>query len=115
MADIKDKPVTPDEPEASRDSKSKRTWTEEIEVQGDKLVACVKELAAEGRVKRIRITEPDGDIVLDIPLTIGAIAGGAVVIAAPLLAIIGAVAAFVSKVKVEIVRDGDEPSTKEPT
>ena len=76
----------------------KRTWTEEIEVAGDQLVASVKRLAAEGQVKRIRITEPDGDLLVELPLTIGAIAGGAVVLAAPLLAVIGALAAFVSKV-----------------
>lgn len=86
----------------------KRTWTEEIEVAGDQLVKRVKELAADAQVKRIRITEPDGDLVLEVPLTIGALAGGAVVLAAPLVAVIGALAAFVTKVKVEVVRDGDD-------
>ena len=85
-----------------------RSWTEEIEVAGDQLVARVKELAADAQVKRIRITEPDGDLVLEVPLTIGAIAGGAVVLAAPLLAVIGALAAFVTKVRIEVVRDEEE-------
>jgi Domain of unknown function (DUF4342) len=80
-----------------------RTWTEEIEVAGEELVAKVKRLAAEGRVKRIRLVEPDGDIILEMPLTIGAIAGGAVVLAAPLLAVIGALAAFVTKVRIEVI------------
>ena len=97
------------EPAASDAKSHKRTWAEEIEVAGDQLVASVKRLAAEGSVRRIRITEPDGDLVLEVPLTIGAIAGGAVVLAAPLLAIIGAVAAFFTKVKVEVIRDGDKP------
>jgi len=87
----------------------KRHWTEEIEVAGDQLVAYVKRIAAEGQVRRVRITEPDGDLVLEVPLTIGAIAGGAVVVAAPLLAVIGAVAAFFAKVRLEIVRDGAGP------
>ncbi len=69
----------------------------------------VKELAAESHVKRIRVIEPDGDIALDIPLSYGAIAGGAFVIAAPVLAVIGALAAFVAKVKIEIVRDDKKP------
>ena len=80
-------------------------WIEEIEVAGEKLVEEVKRLAAEGKVRRIRIYEPDGDIAVDIPLTVGAIACGAVVLAAPILAIVGALAAFVTKVKIEIVRD----------
>jgi Domain of unknown function (DUF4342) len=88
-----------------------RTWTEEIEVAGEELVAKVKRLAAEGRVKRIRLVEPDGDIILEMPLSIGAIAGGAVILAAPLLAVIGALAAFVTKVKVEVIRTDTAPPT----
>lgn len=90
----------------------KPTWTEQIEVRGEELVACVKRLAAEGQVKRIRVIEPDGDILLEMPLTIGAIAGGAVILAAPLLAVLGALAAFVSKVKIEVVRNGLVPEDK---
>lgn len=90
----------------------KPTWTEQIHVRGDELVACVKRLAAEGQVKRIRVLEPDGDIILDVPLTIGAIAGGAVILAAPLLAVLGALAAFVAEVKIEIVRNGHQPKGK---
>ena len=83
---------------------SERTWIEEIEVSSDKLKEKVEGLAAEASVRRIRIKEPDGDIAVDIPLTVGAVAGGAIVLAAPVLALIGAVAAFFAKVKVEIVR-----------
>ncbi len=86
----------------------KRTWIEEIEVAGEELVTRVKQLAADNRVKRIRVIEPDGDIALEIPLTYGAIAGGAVVVAAPVLAILGALAAFVAKVKIEVVNEIDD-------
>lgn len=85
--------------------KDKKTWTEEVEVSADKLMEKVKEWAAEASVRRIRVKEPDGDIAVDIPLTVGAAAGGAIVIAAPILAIIGALIAFFAKVKVEIVRE----------
>jgi hypothetical protein len=86
------------------------SWTEHIEVAGEDLVASVKRLAAEGKVSRIRLVEPDGDIVLEMPLTIGAIADSAVVLAAPVLAVIGALAAFVTKVKLEVVRNGNPPA-----
>lgn len=89
--------------------KDKKTWKEEIEVSSDKLMEKVKELAAEASVRRIRIKEPDGDIAVEIPLTIGAVAGGAIVIAAPILAIIGALIAFFAKVKVEIIREEQKP------
>ena len=86
----------------------KRTWAEEIEVAGERLVEKVKELAEEGNIRRLRVIEPDGDVAVDIPLTVGAIAGGAVVLAAPVLAILGAVAVFATKVRIEVTRGEDE-------
>jgi hypothetical protein len=82
---------------------------EEIEVAGNDLLSRIKALAEEGRVKRIRITEADGDIVLDIPLAVGALAGGALAIAAPALALIGVIAGMVSRVKLEITREEQNP------
>ena len=91
-----------------------KSWVEEIEIAGEQLVEKIKELAAEGKVRRLRILEPDGDIAVAIPLTVGAIAGGAMVLAAPILAIVGAIAAFAAKVKIEIVReDEEEPAGEE--
>lgn len=92
---------------------SDRSWIEEIEVAGEQLVEQVKKLAADAQVRRIKIYEPDGDIAVDIPLTVGAIAGGAVAIAAPVLAVIGALAAFVTKVKIEVVREEEKDETSE--
>ena len=110
MAKKATKTSTP-KPADEADASHKPTWTEQIHVRGDELVASVKRLAAEGQVKRIRVIEPDGDIMIEMPLTIGAIAGGAVILAAPLLAVLGALAAFVAEVKVEVVR-GTEPAKK---
>lgn len=97
--------------ESTTETRSKPTWSEQIEVSGEQLVAKIKKLAAEGQISKVRITEPDGDLVLEVPLTLGAIAGGAVVLAAPALAIISAIAAFVTKVKVEVVRNGSGPDS----
>lgn len=91
------------------ETENRKSIGEEIEVAGEKLVEKVKELANEGSVRRLRILEPDGDIAVDVPLAVGAIAGGAVVIAAPVLAVLGAIAAFAAKVRVEVVRE-EEPA-----
>jgi Domain of unknown function (DUF4342) len=97
-------------PSGASDTGHKRaTWTQNVDLVGDELVSFVKKLAADGKVSRIRIIEADGDIVIDMPLTLGAIAGGAVVLAAPMLAILGALAAFMTKVRLEIIRSGDAP------
>ena len=91
--------------ENSTENNKKRTWIEEIEVASEELVNRVKQLAADNKVKRIRVIEPDGDIALEIPLTYGAIAGGAVVLAAPVLAILGTLGAFAARLKIEIVNE----------
>jgi hypothetical protein len=85
----------------------KRTFTEEIEITGNHLVDEIKKLIAEGNVRQIRIKASDGDTYLETPLTIGAIAGGVVVLAAPWLAILGVIAALVTRVQIEVVREED--------
>ena len=102
--------MTSDSPKTQKED---RSWVEEIEVSGDKLKEKVEGLAAEASVRRIRIKEPDGDIAVDSPLTVGAVAGGAIALAAPILALIGVIAAFFAKVKVEVVREeADKKGTK---
>lgn len=81
------------------------------DVAGIHLVDRIKELLAEGNARAIRVRTDDGKVVLEIPLTAGAVTGGVVVLAAPWLAILGALAALVARVKVEIVH---EPADEEP-
>ena len=78
-------------------SSQTRTVVEEVKVAADELVRKVHELLHEGNVRRI-IVKKDGHIVMEIPLTVAAIG----VIAAPVLAAIGALAAFVGKYTIVI-------------
>jgi hypothetical protein len=91
---------------------SKKTFTEEIEVAGDKLIERIKEIVAEGNVRSLRLKASDGDIVLETPLTVGVVAGGVVALAAPWLAVLGVIAALVTHVTVEVVREIDEDDDK---
>ncbi len=94
----------------------RRTIFEEIEVAGDQLVEKVKELAREGGVRQLKITAEDGDAFVEVPLNIGLVVGGVVVLAAPWLAILGAIAAMVAKVRIEVERDvDDDESTANPS
>jgi len=94
---------------------TKRTMSEEIEVAGNQLVERVKALIHEGNVRQLRIKAQDGDTQLELPLTIGVLAGGAVALAAPWLAVLGVVAALVTHVKIEVEREEPEtPALKEP-
>ncbi len=89
----------------------RQTFSEQIEVAGAQLVGQVKRLLAEGNARTLRIKEPDGDVVLEINLTVGAFAGGAVVLGAPWLAVLGAIAALATRVSVEIVYDNPAAAT----
>jgi hypothetical protein len=85
-------------------TKEEHTWMEEIEVAGNQLVERVKELVAEGNVRRLILRTQDDKMIMEIPLTAGAVVGGAVILFVPLLAALGALAALIARVKVQIVR-----------
>lgn len=88
--------------------KAEHSWVEEIEMASDQLVSRVKELIAEGNVRRLIIRKPDGEVMLEVPLTAGVAVGGVFTIVAPVLAALGALAALIVQVKVEVVREGSE-------
>jgi hypothetical protein len=97
-----------EEQPGGKQEQQERTWTEEFEVAGNQLVERVRELIEEGNVRHIIIRKPDDEVLLDIPLTTGMAVSGAVAFFAPPLAALGAVAALVARVKLEVVRVTDD-------
>ncbi len=96
--------------------KPKRTFSEEIELQGEHLVERVKDIIAQGNVRKLIIRNAEDKNVVELSLTTATIAGGMVVLAAPWLAALGAIAALVARLKIEIVREvpeGEEEAPKE--
>jgi hypothetical protein len=83
-------------------------FSEEFKVRGEELVEKVKQLIHEGNVRRMIIKDDEGKVYLEIPVTFGLI--GALI--APMLAAVGAVAAMVANLKIEVVRN-DEPENPE--
>jgi hypothetical protein len=107
--DVENKPTdgTPNLGEESTKT-GERTWIEEIEMAGSQLVERVKELIDEGNVRRVIIRTSDDRLLLEVPLTAGAVVGGVLTVFAPVLAALGALAALLARVKVQIVRtEGD--------
>ena len=80
------------------------TFTEQIEIAASDLVDKTKELIEEGNVRRLIIRNQDDEVLLEVPLTAGVVVGGAVTIVAPVLAALGALAALLTHVKIEVVR-----------
>ena len=71
--------------------------SEKFTVSGADLVEKVKQLVHEGNIRRIRVLQK-GVLIMEIPLTAGAI----VILAAPVLAALGAFAALVTECTIEV-------------
>ena len=82
---------------------------EEIKVTGAKLMDKLKELIKEGNVRRIVLRNPQGRVLLDMPLTAG-IAGAALL---PFWAAVGAVAVLATDYSILVERDPGTAVTKE--
>jgi len=77
------------------------TTKEKFTVSGSRLVEKVKQLIHEGNIRRVRLLH-GGKVVMEIPLTIGAPAAAIGILAAPVLAAIGAFAALVTECTIEV-------------
>lgn len=86
----------------------KRTVVERVEVAGNELVDRVKGLIEESNARRVIIRDKEGEELMTLPLTFGVVAGGLITAAAPLLAALGALAALVTRVRLEIIREVDD-------
>ena len=84
---------------------------ERFTVSGRNLVEKVKELVHQGNIRRVRLIHEEKPLI-DIPLSIGAPAAVVVVLAAPLLAALVAIAALVKECTVEIERVEDTDENK---
>jgi hypothetical protein len=80
---------------------------EEFRIKSEEVVEKIKELIHEGNVRRVIIKDEEGKTLLEIPVTLGVI--GALI--APWLAAIGAVAAMVAQLKIEVIRLEEEEKT----
>ena len=86
--------------------------TERIKVKGNQVIDKVKQLIREGNIRRIRIVHEERTI-LEIPLTIGAPAAAITIMAAPILAALGAFAALVTECTIEVEKGDDAGKNEE--
>jgi len=93
--------------EMSQYDKEGKTWTEQVEIAAEELVDRVKELIESGNVRRIIIRNANDDVLLEIPLTAGVAVGGLFTVMLPVFAALGAMAALLARVKIEVIRTDD--------
>jgi Domain of unknown function (DUF4342) len=80
-----------------------RTFFEEFKVKGKDLVDKIKNLVHEGNIRRIILKDEHGHTYLEIPLSIAAVG----VLAAPLIAGLGAIAALVANFTLVVERSDE--------
>jgi hypothetical protein len=75
--------------------------TEEFRVNGEELLARVKELIHAGNIRRVIIKDKDGKVLIEFPLTFGVVG----FVLAPTLAAVGAVAALITEATIVVEKD----------
>ncbi len=95
---------------------SPRSFYEEINVAGNQLIERINALVNEGNIRRLIIKDNSGRTLIEVPLTLGVVAGTSVAIFAPFLAAIGAIAALVAQVHIIVERyENPADAAKEKT
>lgn len=95
--------------------KQPRTWVEEIDIAGRDLVERVQDLFRQGNVRRVILRDANGNVLLELPLAAGVAVGGVAVLAVPMVAALGAIAALVTNCRLQVVRAEEvEPTEAGP-
>ena len=74
---------------------------ESFSINGEQLLKKVKELIAEGNVRKITITDKSGKELMSFPLSVGVVGA----LFAPVLAAVGALAALVGECTITVERE----------
>ena len=85
--------------------------TERFTVAGSQVIEKIKQLIHEGNIRKVRLLH-DERTILEIPLSIGAPAVAISILAAPLLAALGAFAALVTECTIEVEKVDKEGESK---
>ena len=75
--------------------------TEKFTVSGEQVMAKIKQLLHEGNIRRVRLIH-EGRTIIEIPLSVGAPVVAVGILAAPLLAAVGAFAALATECTIEV-------------
>lgn len=91
-----------------------KSWVEEVQVSGGQLIDQLKDLLQQGNARRVTICKANGQEILSVPLTVGVLAGGVLTLAAPVLAAVGVVAGFATKVILKVERADNSEAKVDP-
>jgi len=87
--------------------------TQRFNVKSSEILERVKQLIHEGNIRRVRLLH-DEKTIIEIPLTVGAPVAVVGILAAPLLAAIGAFAALVTECTIEVECSEEQEQMQSP-
>lgn len=82
---------------------------EEFKVDGDKLIAKIKEILHQGNIRRIIVKNEKGEILIEIPLTVGVVG----VLLIPVWAALGAIAALAANFTIVVEKITPAPTEEQ--
>lgn len=74
-------------------TKKEESYQESFKVSGDEILSKIKEIIKEGNATRIIIKNEKDEVIMEFPLTVGAIG----IVLAPIFAAVGALTALATK------------------
>ncbi|QUH21036.1 DUF4342 domain-containing protein [Alkaliphilus sp. B6464] len=85
------------------EEKNGKTWMNTMSLAGNEVIEKLKYLIKKGNVSRVMLKR-DGEILLNVPVTAGAIG----VMLAPIVSLLGVSAAIATKTTIEIIKNNGE-------
>ncbi len=85
------------------EEKNGKTWMNTMSLAGNEIIEKLKYLIKKGNVSRVMLKR-DGEILLNVPVTAGAIG----VMLAPIVSLLGVSAAIATKTTIEIIKNNGE-------
>ena len=82
--------------------------TEKFTVSGDQVVKKIKQLIHEGNIRTVRLIH-NKKTIIEIPLSVGAPVAALGILAAPILAAVGAFAALITECTIEVEKIEEKP------
>lgn len=82
---------------------------EEFKISGSELVDKFKELIHQGNIRKITLKNDEGEVLIEIPLTLGLVG----VALMPVLAAVGAIAALVARLTIVVEKEEEKKEEKE--
>ncbi len=86
------------------DDQNQKVRTEEFKVQGEQIMAKIRELIRQGNIRRISVKNDEGKTLVDIPLTLGVV--GALLL--PQLAALGVIFALLGNCRLVVEKTSEE-------